>query len=99
MKQILTNTANLVEINKRRQWSNCIRVHSILLPIHWLSRITLSCPAGALLALNDLTILLDSSTVGGCNEMDSERERHKKSLSDEFVGEILRDKFGRMLVK
>ena len=88
MKQILTNTATLLEINKRRQWNNCIRVRSILLPI-----------SGALLALNGLTILLNSSTVSDCNEMDSERERHKKSSGDEFVGEILLDKFGPMLVK
>lgn len=52
----------------------------------------LSCP-GALLRLNYLTILLNSSTVSGYNEMDSERERRKKSLGDEFVGEILLEKF------
>ena len=48
----------------------------------------LSCP-GALLALNDLTILFNSPTVNGCNEMDSERELLKKSLGDEFVEGIL----------
>jgi len=48
----------------------------------------LSCP-GALLTLNGLTMLLNLSTVSGCNEMDSERERHKKLLGEEFVGEIL----------
>ena len=58
----------------------------------------LSCP-GALLTLNDLTMLLNSSTVSGCNEMDSERERHKNSLGEEFVDEILLDKFDSMLVK
>ena len=31
--------------------------------------------------------------------MDSERERLKKSLGDEYLGEILLDKFGPMLVK
>ena len=31
--------------------------------------------------------------------MDSERERHKKSLGDLYLGEILLDKFGPMLVK
>ena len=41
----------------------------------------LSCP-GALLALNDFTILLNSVTVSGCNEMDLERELLKKSLGD-----------------
>ena len=44
----------------------------------------LSCP-GALLALNDFTILFNSPTVSGCNEMDSERALLKKSLGDEFV--------------
>ena len=58
----------------------------------------LLCP-GALLTLNDLTMLLNSSTVSGCNEMDSERERHKKSLGEEFVDEILLDKSDSMLVK
>ena len=38
-----------------------------------------------MLALNDLTILFNSPTVSGCNEMDSERELLKKSLGDEFV--------------
>lgn len=52
-----------------------------------------------MVALNDLAILLNSSTVSGCNEMDSEREQHKKSLGEEFVGEILLDKFGPILVK
>ena len=58
----------------------------------------LLCP-GALLTLNDLTMLLNSSTVSGCNEMDSERELHKKSLGEEFVDEILLDKSDSMLVK
>ena len=58
----------------------------------------LSCP-GALLTLNDLTMLLKTMTVSGCNKMDSERERHKKSLGEEFVGKILLDKFDVMLVK
>ena len=58
----------------------------------------LSCP-GALLTLNDLTMLLKTMTVSGCNKMDSERERHKKSLREEFVGKILLDKFDVMLVK
>ena len=50
--------------------------------------------------LNDLTMLLKMLTVSGCNEMDSERERHKKLLLDEeFVGENLLDKFDAMLVK
>ena len=52
----------------------------------------------ALLTLNDLTMLLNSLTISGCNEMDSEREGHKKSLGEEFVGEILLDKFVPMLV-
>ena len=38
--------------------------------------------------LNDLTMLLKMLTVSGCNEMDSERERHKKLLDEEFVGRI-----------
>ena len=54
---------------------------------------------GALLMLNDLTMLLKMLTVSGCNEMDSERERHKKLLDEEFVGENLLDKFDTMLVK
>ena len=58
----------------------------------------LSCP-GALLALNGLTILFNSLTVSGCNEMDSERELLKKSLGDEFVAGILLAKFGPILVK
>ena len=58
----------------------------------------LSCP-GALLALNDLTILFNSPTVSGCNEMDSERALLKKSLGDEFVEGILLAKFGPILVK
>ena len=49
--------------------------------------------------LNDLTILFNSPTVGGCNEMDSERELLKKSLGDEFVAGILLAKFGPILVK
>ena len=49
--------------------------------------------------LNDLTMLLKMLTVSGCNEMDSERERHKKLLDEEFVGENLLDKFDAMLVK
>ena len=49
--------------------------------------------------LNDLTMLLNLSTVSGCNEMDSERVRHYKSLGEEFVGKILLDKFDAMLVK
>ena len=57
----------------------------------------LSCP-GALLALNDLTILFNPPTVTGCNEMDSERALLKKSLGDEFVEGILLAKFGRILV-
>ena len=31
--------------------------------------------------------------------MDSERERHKKLLGEEFVGKMLLDKFDSMLVK
>ena len=58
----------------------------------------LSCP-GALLSLNGLTILFNSLTVSGCNEMDSERELLKKSLGDEFVEGILLTKFGPLLVK
>ena len=59
----------------------------------------LSCP-GALLALNDLTLILfNSPTVSCCNEMDSERELLKKSLGDEFVEGILLAKFGPILVK
>ena len=58
----------------------------------------LSC-SGALLALNDSTILFNSPTVNGCNEMDSERELLKKSLGDEFVEGILLAKFGPILVK
>ena len=58
----------------------------------------LSCQ-GALLALNGLTILFNSLTVSGCNEMDSERELLKKSLGDEFVEGILLAKFGPILVK
>ena len=58
----------------------------------------LSCP-GALLALNGLTILFNSLTVSGCNEMDSERELLKKSLGDEFVEGIWLAKFGPLLVK
>ena len=66
----------------------------------------LSCP-GALFTsvLNDLTILLNSSTVSCCNEMVSDREHHKKKkekktlLGKEFVGEILLHKFDPMLVK
>ena len=58
----------------------------------------LSCP-GALLALNGLTILFNSLTVSGCNEMDSERELLKKSLGDEFLAGILLTKFGPILVK
>ena len=58
----------------------------------------LSCP-GALLALNNLTILFNSPAVSGCNEMDSERELLKKSLGDEFVAGILLAKFGPILVK
>ena len=58
----------------------------------------LLCP-GALLTLNDLTMLINSSTISGFNEMDSERERHKKSLGEEFVDEILLDKSDSMLVK
>ena len=45
----------------------------------------LSCP-GALLALNDLTILFNSPTISGCNEMDSERELLKKSFGDGILG-------------
>lgn len=48
----------------------------------------LSCPE-ALLALNDLTILFNSSTVSGCNKMGSEGELLKKSLGDELVDGIL----------
>ena len=58
----------------------------------------LSCQ-GALLALNGLTILFNSLTVSGCNEMDSERELLKKSLGDEFLAGILLTKFGPILVK
>ena len=58
----------------------------------------LSCP-GALLAFKDLTILFNSPTVSGCNEMDSERELLKKSLGDEFVEGIWLAKFGPLLVK
>ena len=57
----------------------------------------LSCP-GALLALNDLTILFNSPTVSGCGEMDSERELLKISLGDEFVEGILLAKFAPILV-
>ena len=60
--------------------------------------VILSCP-GALLALNDLTILFNSSTISGCNEMDSERALLKKSLGNEFVEGILLAKFGPILVK
>lgn len=48
----------------------------------------LSCP-GALLALNDLTVLFNSPTVSGYNEMDSERELLKKSMGDEFAEGML----------
>ena len=58
----------------------------------------LSCPR-ALLTLNDLTMLLNSSTVSGWNEIDSERELLKKLLGEEFVGGILLDKFDPMSVK
>ena len=65
----------------------------------------LSCP-GALFTsvLNDLTILLNSSTVSCCNEIVLDREHHKKKkkktlLGKEFVGDILLHKFGPMLVK
>ena len=51
------------------------------------------------MALNDLTILFNSPTVIGCNEMDSERALLKKSLGDEFVEGILLAKFGPILVK
>ena len=37
------------------------------------------------MALNDLTMLFNSPTVSGCNEMDSERALLKKFLGDEFV--------------
>ena len=49
--------------------------------------------------LNDLTILFNSSTISGCNEMDSERALLKKSLGNEFVEGILLAKFGPILVK
>ena len=40
----------------------------------------------ALLTLNDLTMLLNSLTISGCNEMDSEREWHKKLLGLRICG-------------
>ena len=49
--------------------------------------------------LSDLTILFNSLTVSGYNEMDSERELLKKSFGDEFVEGILLAKFGPILVK
>ena len=33
MKQILTNSAEQQEGNKKRQWNWCIKVHSIPLPV------------------------------------------------------------------
>ena len=44
-------------------------------------------------------MLLNSSTVSGWNEIDSERELLKKLLGEEFVGGILLDKFDPMSVK
>ena len=49
--------------------------------MNYLHGYILSCP-GALLTLNDLTILFNSPTVSGCNEMHSERELLKKSLGN-----------------
>ena len=53
--------------------------------------------------MNDLTILFNSLTVSGCNEMDSERELLKKSLGDEFVegiwpfiGEVITEIIGNV---
>ena len=48
----------------------------------------LSCP-GALFTsvLNDLTILLNSSTVSCCNEIVSDREHHKKKKKKNVIGQ------------